>query len=427
MGRLNLAGLLSLMMAIGCESSITPADDGASAAISAPVNLTAQAVAATEVDLTWGAGYSRPANFLVLRGSSAATLAQIAEVSGSTTQLADATVVAASTYYYQVVAVSRYGRQAGSAIASVTTPADGATPPPPPADAGVTPPPLPVADGGAVPAPPSTSVPGTCVPLFLLQGFPTDLVPDLCYGTGGYVDALRGDVIAYNYIPLVIGQPAHIVPSNLGTALVSTDLVQGIDPSNQVSGVNYARKLLPPGIQVDTSTGTIAGTPTQFGTYGVLLNEYSATSRSSLGLRFFVACASDAYDFSTGTCASSSQVSRPVAGQKVVQITSNLPEFANNNFSFGGTAITLSVSGVLDSNIQVQVVDPRPENIDNIYAAMVKANRSGFSDPMPLWQLNANGVTTLFLTKSQNGLTPATLLVTDRRTGTLIQSIPFSF
>ena len=100
-------------------SVVTPKET----APSVPSKLTAQAVASTQVNLSWTASSSSAGigGYAVYRGASPTSLAAIG--TSKTSSYSDTTAQASTTYYYSVAAYDIYGLASSqSAVVSVTTP-----------------------------------------------------------------------------------------------------------------------------------------------------------------------------------------------------------------------------------------------------------------------------------------------------------------
>ena len=97
----------------------------APAAPSAPTALATSAVSPTQIALSWSlASGNNAQSILVLRStSSSGPFVQIATLPGASTAYSDSSVMAATTYFYQVEASNGAGVSPASNKASVTTPA----------------------------------------------------------------------------------------------------------------------------------------------------------------------------------------------------------------------------------------------------------------------------------------------------------------
>ena len=139
--------LLLMALAIGCdrESSVAPSDEGvfitASATgsgLSAVSNLSATAVSASQVDLTWQDNATNETGFEVHRSTTGASGAfnYLATTTADVASYADGGLIAARLYCYRVRAFKRSGRKmsytAFSAASCATTATSEDPPPPPP-------------------------------------------------------------------------------------------------------------------------------------------------------------------------------------------------------------------------------------------------------------------------------------------------------
>ena len=109
-------GSLSLLACIGCVGQIDVDKDGVSSALQGAVALTAKAVSASEVDLSWTMSVTA-SSFAIKRGTSMSALSSLA--TSSTASFADKTVSAGTTYYYRVIATASNGVKYGSVITPV--------------------------------------------------------------------------------------------------------------------------------------------------------------------------------------------------------------------------------------------------------------------------------------------------------------------
>ncbi len=121
-------------------SSITLPNDGnveilaitMSAAVQAPTNLTATAVAADEVDLAWTAAAGTVTGYNVYRGTASGSEVSPAlnstPLPPGTTTFQDSTVIPGNTYYYVVQALSGVSPSPISSEATAATPQGGSSP-----------------------------------------------------------------------------------------------------------------------------------------------------------------------------------------------------------------------------------------------------------------------------------------------------------
>ncbi len=88
----------------------------------APSNLTATAVSASQINLTWADNSTDEANFVVERSTSATTdFSTIATLASNTTAYNSTGINSSTTYYYRVRAINAGGNSAYSNTASATT------------------------------------------------------------------------------------------------------------------------------------------------------------------------------------------------------------------------------------------------------------------------------------------------------------------
>ena len=97
----------------------------------APGDLVANAVSATQVNLTWADNANNETGFRVERctGAACTNFAQLVQLAANVTTYADTTAVAGTTYRYRVLSFNLGGNSQPTAPAAVTTPAVGPTPP----------------------------------------------------------------------------------------------------------------------------------------------------------------------------------------------------------------------------------------------------------------------------------------------------------
>ncbi len=93
-----------------------------------PTGLLAAAPFATQVNLTWTDNSLNETAFQIWRATGGGALALLTTVGSNTTSFSDMTVVATTTYSYQIIAVNSAGSSGPSNLAVITTP--GALPPP---------------------------------------------------------------------------------------------------------------------------------------------------------------------------------------------------------------------------------------------------------------------------------------------------------
>jgi hypothetical protein len=88
----------------------------------APTGLTATAMSASEVDLSWTRGSTNEDGFKVSRSTDGVTFTQVGTAAAGATSFADTNGLAPSTrYYYRVVAFNTYGGSPNSNVASAAT------------------------------------------------------------------------------------------------------------------------------------------------------------------------------------------------------------------------------------------------------------------------------------------------------------------
>jgi Domain of unknown function (DUF4082)/Fibronectin type III domain len=90
----------------------------------APATLTATAVSASQVDLSWSAA-ADATGYRVERSTDGATWASLAQLAGGVTSHSDTGLASGTTYHYRVVATNAGGESPPSPVASATTPATG--------------------------------------------------------------------------------------------------------------------------------------------------------------------------------------------------------------------------------------------------------------------------------------------------------------
>jgi len=90
----------------------------------APATLTATAVSASQVDLSWSA-VADATGYRVERSTDGATWASLAQLAGGVTSHSDTGLASGTTYHYRVVATNAGGESPPSPVASATTPATG--------------------------------------------------------------------------------------------------------------------------------------------------------------------------------------------------------------------------------------------------------------------------------------------------------------
>jgi lysophospholipase L1-like esterase len=90
----------------------------------APATLTATAVSASQVDLSWSA-VADATGYRVERSTDGASWASLAETAGGVTSHSDTGLASGTTYHYRVVATNAGGESPPSPVATATTPAAG--------------------------------------------------------------------------------------------------------------------------------------------------------------------------------------------------------------------------------------------------------------------------------------------------------------
>ncbi|MBI3424413.1 MAG: fibronectin type III domain-containing protein [Acidobacteria bacterium] len=98
----------------------------------APTNLTATAVAPTQINLSWSDNAGNETGYKVERSLNNSAWSQVALLGANAAAYNDTTVSAATLYYYRVRATNTAGDSASTSVVSATTPA----PVPPPASPG---------------------------------------------------------------------------------------------------------------------------------------------------------------------------------------------------------------------------------------------------------------------------------------------------
>src|SRR5207248_9881305 len=88
----------------------------------APSNLSATAISATKIKLTWTDNANNEGAFKIERSTDNVNFTQIALASANATTYTDSTVNPSTLYYYRVSASNIIGDSAYSATASATTP-----------------------------------------------------------------------------------------------------------------------------------------------------------------------------------------------------------------------------------------------------------------------------------------------------------------
>ena len=91
---------------------------GTAGAPDAPVNVQAEAISESQINLSWDAA-SGAANYLIYRGTDENNLSETSNTTA--TSYSDTGLTDNTAYYYQVVASNSYGYTAESEVASATT------------------------------------------------------------------------------------------------------------------------------------------------------------------------------------------------------------------------------------------------------------------------------------------------------------------
>lgn len=93
-----------------------------------PASLSASAVSQTQINLSWADSSTDEQGFKIQRSTSGGGFVEIASVGAGVTSYSDTSVVAGTTYTYQVIAWNATGSSAPSPQATATTPAAGSPP-----------------------------------------------------------------------------------------------------------------------------------------------------------------------------------------------------------------------------------------------------------------------------------------------------------
>ena len=96
----------------------TKKQGGTAGAPDVPVNVQAEAISESQINLSWDAA-SGAANYLIYRGTDENNLSETSNTTA--TSYNDTGLTDNTAYYYQVVASNSYGYTAESAVASATT------------------------------------------------------------------------------------------------------------------------------------------------------------------------------------------------------------------------------------------------------------------------------------------------------------------
>src|SRR5207237_5477252 len=86
-----------------------------------PSNLSANAVSASEIDLTWSDTSNSETGFKIERSTDGSSFTQVGTVNANVTSYADTGLSESTTYYYRVRASSANGDSDYSNIANATT------------------------------------------------------------------------------------------------------------------------------------------------------------------------------------------------------------------------------------------------------------------------------------------------------------------
>jgi fibronectin type 3 domain-containing protein len=155
--------------------------------------LVASAVSSTEIDLTWTDNSNNETGFGIQRSTDNKTFALLTNVGANVTFYPDATVGAATKYYYKVTATNSAGHSAFSNVANATTPGNTTPTPTPTPTASPTPTVTPTPSPTLTPTPTATPTPTSS---------PTPTPSATAQSTPGAPTALAVQAVSSNEIDL---------------------------------------------------------------------------------------------------------------------------------------------------------------------------------------------------------------------------------